>query len=81
MAVEFSFSTINSTLFQGLENKQVELTNSITNTGTDTNGNISTLDMLKLQQQLQQYTMMSDLTSTMNKSMSDSMKSVIQKAS
>lgn len=81
MSVGFSYGTLNNTLLVGLEKKQDQLAASINNTGRDIDGNITTLDMLRLQQQLQQFTLMTDLTSTMNKSYTDSVKSVVQKAS
>ena len=42
--------------------------------------NASTLDLLKLQQQMQQWTMFTQIQSTVVKEVADAMKGVIQKA-
>ena len=48
---------------------------------TNADGSVSQADMLKMQQQVQQWTMLIEIQSTITKQIADSLKGVIQKAS
>lgn len=71
-----SFETINSTLAQVSSRREADLKNTISNLGD----NPTTADLLMMQQQVQQWTMLTQIQSTVVKEVSDAMKGVIQKA-
>ena len=71
-----TFQTLNSSLAQVTARREAELQNTITGLGD----NPSTGDLLVLQQQMQQWTMFTQIQSTIVKDISDAMKGVIQKA-
>lgn len=71
-----SFETINSTLAQVSSRREADLKNTISNLGD----NPTTADLLMMQQQVQQWTMLTQIQSTVVKELSDAMKGVIQKA-
>lgn len=76
MSNGINFDTISSTLGTVGMNREVELRNTI----SGLKENASTLDLLKLQQQMQQWTMFTQIQSTVVKEVADAMKGVIQKA-
>jgi type III secretion protein F len=49
--------------------------------GSNADGSVSQAQMLQMQQQIQQWTMMIDIQSTITKQIADSLKGVIQKSS
>lgn len=67
---------INNTVNQAVKNKETNLMQVITNMGDAP----TTQDLLVLQQQVQQWTMFTQIQSTLVKEVSDAMKGVIQKA-
>lgn len=71
-----TFDYINSTVLAALNNREVQLRAAIQTTGN----NPSTVQLLDLQQQVQQWTMMAQIQGTLAKEISDAMKGVIQKA-
>jgi type III secretion protein F len=71
-----SFETINSTIAQVSSRREADLKNTISNLGD----NPTTADLLMMQQQVQQWTMLTQIQSTVVKEVSDAMKGVIQKA-
>jgi type III secretion protein F len=71
-----TFDYINSTVLSALNNREVQLRAAIQSTGN----NPSTVQLLDLQQQVQQWTMMAQIQGTLAKEISDAMKGVIQKA-
>lgn len=71
-----TFDYINSTVLAALNNREVQLRAAIQSTGN----NPSTVQLLDLQQQVQQWTMMAQIQGTLAKEISDAMKGVIQKA-
>jgi type III secretion protein F len=73
-AVTFQF--LNNTVATALNRQEVTLRDSITKAGAEP----SSVQLLDLQQQVQQWTLMVSLQSTMAKQVGDSMKEVIQKA-
>jgi len=76
-----NFNSINNTVYDSIRSQEGRLRNTISNISTDADGNISQADLLKLQQETQQWTMMIELQSTLTKQIADSLKGVIQKAS
>lgn len=71
-----TFDYINSSVAQVVRSRESTLQAQISALGT----NPSTMDLLNLQQQIQQWTMMTQVQSTLVKEISDAMKGVIQKA-
>jgi type III secretion protein F len=76
-----NFNALNNTIYDSINSQETQLRDTISNISTDADGNVSQTDLLKLQQQTQQWTMMIDLQSTITKQISDSLKGVIQKSS
>jgi type III secretion protein F len=71
-----TFDYINSTVLKALNNREIELRTAIEKSGNSP----STVQLLDLQQQVQQWTMMAQIQGTLAKEISDAMKGVIQKA-
>lgn len=71
-----TFQTLNSSIAQVTARRETELQNTISQLGDSP----STGDLLLLQQQVQQWTMFTQIQSTIVKEVSDAMKGVIQKA-
>lgn len=70
-----TFDTINNTIGQVLKARQDELA-----TFTSTMNPNSTSDLLKMQQMMQEWTMLTQLQSTLVKDIGDALKGIIQKA-
>ncbi len=71
-----TFASINSSIAQVTTRREAALKETISGLG-DTP---STSDMLQMQQQVQQWSMFTQIQSTIVKELSDAMKGVIQKA-
>jgi type III secretion protein F len=71
-----SFDYINTTVASAVRSKEAQLRDQIGGLGTEP----TTGDLLMLQQQVQQWTMMTQIQSTLVKELSDAMKGIIQKA-
>jgi len=80
-STEINFNNLNSTIYSSLSTQETALRNTLNTISVDSDGNVSQADLLKMQQQLQQWSIMIDLQSTMTKQIGDSLKAVIQKAS
>lgn len=76
MTIGISFDTISSSLGAVGVRREGELKTMI----TSLDEKASTLDLIKLQQQIQQWTMFTQIQSTVTKEVADAMKGVIQKA-
>lgn len=76
-----SFNDINNTIYQGLRTQESKLRSTLSNLGTNADGSVSQTDLLQMQQQVQQWTMMVEIQSTITKQVSDALKGIIQKAS
>lgn len=72
---------IDATLFPSLERQEKELLDSLSAISTDSDGNVSQAELLRMQQLLQQWTLMTEIMSTVVKEAGDSLKSIVQKAS
>jgi type III secretion protein F len=71
-----TFDYINNSVASVVQSREVDLKGQISKLGA----NPSTTDLLNLQQQIQQWTMVTQIKSTLVKEISDAMKGVIQKA-
>lgn len=76
-----NFNALNDTIYSSIRSQETKLRSTISSISTDADGNISQTDLLKLQQQTQQWTIMIELQSTITKQIADSIKGVIQKSS
>lgn len=71
-----TFDYINNSVATVVQSREADLKGQISKLGA----NPSTTDLLNLQQQIQQWTMVTQIQSTLVKEISDAMKGVIQKA-
>ncbi len=71
-----SFSVINDTMVNAIGNQETSLRAAIQAAGN----NPSTTQLLSLQQQIQQWTILTDLQATLSKTIADAMRGVIQKS-
>ena len=76
MGSGLTFDSINSSIAQVTTRREAALKETITGLGDSP----STADMLSMQQQVQQWSMFTQIQSTIVKELSDAMKGVIQKA-
>lgn len=76
-----NFNSVNDTIYNSIRTQESKLRDTISGISTDADGNVSQTDLLMLQQQTQQWTMMIDLQSTLTKQIADSLKGIIQKSS
>ncbi len=76
-----NFNNVNNTIYAGLRTQETGLRDTISTIGSRGDGAVSQTDMLMLQQQISQWSMLVDIQSTITKQISDSLKSVIQKSS
>jgi type III secretion protein F len=76
-----NFNTVNNTIYTALQSQETRLRATLASIQTDSDGNVSQADLLRMQQQVQQWTMMVEIQSTMTKQIADSLKGVIQKSS
>jgi type III secretion protein F len=76
-----NFNAVNDTIYNSIRTQESKLRDTISSISTDADGNVSQTDLLKLQQQTQQWSMMIELQSTITKQISDSLKGIIQKSS
>ena len=80
-STEINFNNLNSAIFFFFITQETSLKATMNTISVESDGNVSQSDLLKMQQQLQQWSIMIDLQSTMTKQIGDSLKAVIQKAS
>lgn len=71
-----TFDFINNSVSNVVQSREAALRTQISSLGP----NPTSADLLNLQQQIQQWTMMTQIQSTLVKEVSDAMKGVIQKA-
>ncbi len=76
-----NFNSVNSTIYGSIRSQESNLQTTLSNLRTNADGSVSQADMLKMQQQVQQWTMLIEIQSTITKQIADSLKGVIQKAS
>lgn len=73
-----NFDTVNRTIAQAVTARETSLRNTITEVGSQETP--SSVDLLIMQQEIQQWSMMIQIQSTVVKELSDSMKGIIQKS-
>lgn len=73
--MSLNFDTVNQTIGRTLEVKQAEL-----RSFTESMDPESTVDLLRMQQMMQEWTMMTQLQSTLVKEIGDALKGIIQKS-
>jgi len=71
-----TFDTINSTLYNVVQTKEQDLRTQISALGPSP----TTADLLNMQSQLQQWTMLVQVQSTVVKELSDALKGIVQKS-
>lgn len=71
-----SFSVINDTMVNAINTQETSLRAAIQSAGN----NPTTTQLLSLQQQIQQWTILTDLQATLSKTIADAMRGVIQKS-
>ena len=76
-----NFNSVNSMIYDSIRSQESNLQTTLSNLRTNADGSVSQADMLKMQQQVQQWTMLIEIQSTITKQIADSLKGVIQKAS
>ncbi len=76
-----NFNSVNSTIYDSIRSQESNLQTTLSNLRTNADGSVSQADMLKMQEQVQQWTMLIEIQSTITKQIADSLKGVIQKAS
>jgi type III secretion protein F len=76
-----TINAINDTIYAAVSAREMDLRNEINNLQKDSDGNVSQTDLLLLQQKIATWSLMIDIQSTITKSLSDSLKSVVQKSS
>ncbi|SEJ51435.1 EscF/YscF/HrpA family type III secretion system needle major subunit [Achromobacter sp. NFACC18-2] len=76
-----NFNSVNSTIYDSIRTQETNLQSTLANMQTNADGSVSQAQMLQMQQQIQQWTMMIDIQSTITKQIADSLKGVIQKSS
>ena len=73
-----NFEVVNSSIYNAVQAREAKLRTRIEEIGQDENP--GSLDLLMMQQEIQQWSMMIQIQSTIVKELSDSMKGIIQKA-
>lgn len=76
-AAGMNFNNINNAVLNAVRSKENALRSTIESMST---GEPTTIDLLMMQQEVQQWTMMTQIQSTLVKEVADAMKGVIQKA-
>ncbi|WP_144630568.1 EscF/YscF/HrpA family type III secretion system needle major subunit [Bordetella genomosp. 13] len=76
-----NFNNVNNTVYDSIRTQETNLRQTLSTISTGADGSVSQADMLAMQQQISQWTMMVEVQSTITKSISDSLKGVIQKSS
>ncbi|MEI2417087.1 EscF/YscF/HrpA family type III secretion system needle major subunit [Orrella sp. JC864] len=76
-----NFNNLNNSIYNSLRTQETRLNQTLSSIGTNADGQVSQADMLRMQQQIQQWSMLIEIQGTITKQIADSLKSVIQKAS
>ena len=73
-----NFELVNSSVYSAVQAREAKLRTRIEEIGAEENP--GSLDLLMMQQEIQQWSMMIQIQSTVVKELSDTMKGIIQKA-
>jgi type III secretion protein F len=76
-----NFNSVNNSIYDSIRTQESNLQSTLSSMGNNADGSVSQAEMLQMQQQIQQWTMMIDIQSTITKQIADSLKGVIQKSS
>lgn len=76
-----NFDNVNNTIYTAIGTQESNLKQTLATVSQNADGSVSQANMLKMQQQIQQWSSMIEIQSTIIKQISDSLKSVIQKSS
>ncbi|MCX5590260.1 EscF/YscF/HrpA family type III secretion system needle major subunit [Alcaligenes endophyticus] len=75
-----SLTQVNQSIYQGLSTQEAKLRDTLASIGSKADGAVTQAELLRMQQEVQQWTMLIDIQSTITKQIGDSIKSVIQKS-
>lgn len=75
-----SNSYINNTILNGISAQESKLKETMASMASKGDGAMNSYDMLQMQQQVQQWSIMVDIQGTITKQLADSLKSVVQKS-
>lgn len=76
-----TFTTVNNTISSALQTQETRFKATLSSMQTDADGNISQIDLLRMQQQMAQWSLLIETQSTVIKQIADALKAVIQKSS
>lgn len=76
-----NFNSLNNTIYDSIRTQETRLGETLSTLRGNADGTVSQADLLRMQQEVQQWTMMVDIQSTMTKQIADSLKGVIQRSS
>lgn len=79
-ANSLNFNNVNNTIFSAIRTQETNLQQTLQTINSNANGSVSQADLLNLQQQINQWSSLVSIQSTIIKSISDSLKGVIQNA-
>lgn len=77
-ATGLNFNNVNNTIFSAIRTQETNLQQTLQTINSNADGNVSQADLLNLQQQINQWSSLVSIQSTIIKSISDSLKGVIQ---
>jgi type III secretion protein F len=81
-SASLNFTNVNNTVYSAIQTQETQLNQTMQNiSSSSNNGTVSQAQMLELQQQINQWSMLVQIQSTIIKSISDSLKGVIQNVS
>ena len=80
-ASSLNFNNVNNTIYSAIQTQETQLNQTMQSLASAGDGNVSQAQMLELQQQINQWSMLVQIQSTIIKSIGDSLKGVIQNIS
>ena len=81
-SASLNFNNVNNTVYSAIQTQETQLNQTMqTISSSSNNGTVSQAQMLQLQQQINQWSMLVQIQSTIIKSIGDSLKGVIQNIS
>ena len=72
-----NFDNVNKSIYEGIRTQETKLQTTISTIGSKADGAVSQSDMLLMQQQIQQWSMMVEIQSTITKQIADSLKDIL----
>lgn len=80
-ASSLNFNNVNNTIYSAIQTQETQLNQTMQTISAAGDGTVSQAQMLELQQQINQWSMLVQIQSTIIKSIGDSLKGVIQNIS